>query len=63
MIIDIYLHSDKESMYDAAKEAGLTGDALSNACYLGYEVKLTYDVDSKGNGKIIAVDDRKVSKS
>lgn len=56
--IDIYLHGSKEDSYGAAEEAGLVGEALDNAMYLGYELKVTYSVDPEtGDGTIIAVDD------
>lgn len=59
MIIDIYVHSSKETSYNAALQAGLTGDALDAAAYLAYEHKLSFDVDAKtGMGELVAVDDR-----
>lgn len=63
MKIDIYVHSSKESAYDAAVKAGITDEqALREASYLGYEHKLTFEVDEKtGDGKLIAVDDRSLS--
>lgn len=62
MKIDIYVHSNKETAYDCAKEAGITDEeVLHQASYLGYEHKLTFEVDPKtGLGILIAVDDRKL---
>lgn len=39
MIIELYAHTDKETAWDVAQKAGLTGDALGNARHLGSEVK------------------------
>ena len=62
MKIDIYVHGDKETAYDAAEKAGLTGKALKTAMYLGYEHKLTYEVNPEtGSGVLISVDDRKLA--
>jgi len=60
--IDVYLHSDKESMYDDGKGAGLTKEQLDKFVYACGEVKLTLRVDECGVADIIAVDDRRVEK-
>jgi hypothetical protein len=58
MKIDIYLHSDKDSVYDKGQAAGLSEEALRKFMYTGYEVKMTYDVNAEtGDSKLIAVDD------
>jgi hypothetical protein len=61
MRITIYVHSSKEQSYDEAEKAGLTGEALKAAKFLGYEHKMEYEVDpTTGFGELIAVDDRKL---
>lgn len=61
MKIDIWVHGSKEAAYDAAEQAGLTGEALGAARYLGHEHKLTYEVDPEtGFGELIAVDDKEL---
>jgi len=58
---DIYVHTCKESMWDAGEKLGLSEDVLRKFVYVGYEVKLTIDVDEKtGDAVIVAVDDRKL---
>lgn len=57
----VYLHSNRESMYECGKELGLIGDALNLFAYACYEVKLTVDVDERtGRAVITHVDERKV---
>lgn len=59
--IVLYLHSDKETAYEKAEKSGLTGDALDNAMYLGYEHKMEYEVNTvTGKGKLVAVDGKKL---
>ncbi len=60
MIITVYLHSSKESMYDAGKKAGLTGDALHLFMYACNEVKVDLEVDEKGLATIKKVDSHEV---
>jgi hypothetical protein len=61
MLINIYLHSDKESNRETGEEYGLSGEALRSFAYAGDEVRLTLEVDPEtGDYKIIAVDGRKV---
>lgn len=61
IIVEIYVHAGKENAYSASEAAGLTGEALNKAAYLGYEHKLSFEVDPKtGDGKLVAVDDRKL---
>ena len=58
MIITVYLHSSKESMYDAGEKAGLKDDALHLFMYACTEVRVDLDVDEKGNAIIKSVDGR-----
>lgn len=61
MVTDVYLHSNRDSMYDCGKRLGLTGDAANMFAYACYEVKLTVDVDERtGRAVITHVDERKV---
>lgn len=61
MRIILYLHSDKETGYQKGLEAGLSGEALDMAMYLGYEHKMEYEVDPKtGKGTLVTVDGRKL---
>lgn len=61
MRIILYLHSSKESAWDAAEKAGLTGEALAMAKYLGYEHKMEYEVDPQtGEGHLISVDGKEL---
>ena len=56
---DVYVHSDKGTMYQVGKELGLSSKALETFVYTGYEVKLTINIDeSSGDSDIIKVDDR-----
>ena len=62
MLVDIYVHSDKDSMHDLGEEIYLQGEALRTFKYLGTEVELTYDVDPEtGAGVLVAVEGRKVA--
>ena len=62
MLVDIYVHSDTDSMHDLGKEMYLQGEALRTFKYLGTEVELTYDVDPEtGKGVLVAVEGRKVA--
>jgi hypothetical protein len=58
MRIDLYLHSTKESAYDAGREAGLSKDACEVFMYAGYEEKMTYEVNDRGYATLVAVNDR-----
>jgi hypothetical protein len=61
MIITLYLHGSKETAYDKAEQAGLKGEALKTAMYLGYEHKMEYEVDPKtGEGTLLRVDGRQL---
>jgi len=54
----VYVHGTKESMYDKGVELGLTGEALDNFKYTGYEVELEIEVNKEtGDSTIIAVND------
>lgn len=58
MLIDIYVHADKETMHDVGEKAGLPGVALEIFKYAGYEIKLTLDVNKEtGISRIVKVDD------
>lgn len=57
MRIKTYVHSDKETNYEVGKEAGLTGEALKNFSYAGYELELEFDVDpNTGESLLLSVD-------
>lgn len=61
MKADVYVQESKENMYDKGLKLGLTGEALKNFMYTGYEVTLTVEIDEKtGNSTIIAVDGKPV---
>ena len=60
MITNVYLHGDSESMTDQGTNLGLSDDAAYNFGNSLYEIKLTLNVDSNGNSKIIAIDDMPV---
>lgn len=63
MIITTYVHGDKETNYSLGKRAGLTGNALKNFCYAGYELELEYEVDEKtGEHVLLSVDGKKFRK-
>lgn len=49
----IYFHTDKESMAEKGQEIGLTGKALDEFVYTGYEVGLSIEVNEK-TGKAVA---------
>lgn len=62
MIITVYLHASKEHAYDAAFKAGLRGDALDKAMFLGYEHKIEYEVDPvTGDGVPVKIDGREIT--
>ena len=54
----VYLHSNKESMWDLGVKLGLTSEALSLFKYACCEVKVELEVAADGNAVIVAVDDR-----
>lgn len=59
--VTVFVHSDKETMYEKGEEIGLDGPALREFTYALYEVKIDIEVDTKtGKTVIVAVDDRKV---
>lgn len=59
MLIDIYVHAGREHARAACEKAGLTGDALHYGSFLGYEHKLTFDVEfATGRASLVRVDDR-----
>jgi hypothetical protein len=60
--IDIYVHKNKEDIWDKAEELGLQGQAKKDFMYALTEVKLTLEVDmDTGKSEIIAVDDRLIA--
>jgi len=60
MIIKAYLHSTKDEMYWAGKDAGLSKEALENFKHALYEVEFDLEVDDEGNSVIMKVDGRKL---
>jgi hypothetical protein len=44
-MVDVYLHADRETMYQKGETLGLTGEALRVFSFTGYEEKITYAVD------------------
>lgn len=44
---DVYLHSDKETNYEAGRELGLKDEALSEFAYTCSEVCVTVEIDRK----------------
>jgi hypothetical protein len=60
--IDVHLHADGDYMYSKADQLGLTGEAARDFSFIGYEHKLTFEVDlaNPKDAKLIAVDDRKL---
>ena len=44
---NVFLHSDKETMWNKGEELGLDGKALEKFMYTGYEVKIEVEVDIK----------------
>jgi len=54
----VYLHSDKESMYEHGQELGIKDKALNEFCYCCYEVGIHIEVDTKtGKYKILKAKD------
>lgn len=61
MRLTVFLHSSKDSMYDAGYKLGLRGEALRLFSFTCYEVKIELEVDTEtGNSKIVKVDDREL---
>lgn len=52
-----YLHSDKGSNRDTGRELGLTDEQLKEFAYVGYEVKLTIEIQEDGSAVATAVND------
>lgn len=53
----VYLHSNKESMYDKGKELGLSKEAISdNFSHCCYEVKVNIEVYEDGKYKILGIE-------
>ncbi len=60
--ITAYLHSNKETMYDLGKKAGLEGQALEYFMYALYEVRVDLMVDEDtGDATIHRVDDMELN--
>jgi len=52
----VYLHSNKEAMYDKGEELGLSKEAISdNFSYCCYEVKVDIEVYEDGTYKILGI--------
>ncbi len=61
MKIEIYVHASRDDAWENAEKAGLQGEAAERASFLGYEHKLTFEVNPEtGEGELVAVDDRKL---
>ena len=54
--VDVYLHSNKESIYEQGAQAGLSDKQLKYFVYACTEVKATLSVDENGKVEIIAVE-------
>lgn len=63
MRITAYLHASRESMYDAGKKAGLTGEALDMFSWACHEIEVQLDVDERGLATIVCVDGIEIRKS
>lgn len=59
-IITVYLHSDKEIMYQAGKESGLSEEQLDLFKYALAQVEFDLLVDDKGNAEILLVQGKKL---
>jgi colicin import membrane protein len=58
----VYLHGNKESMYNAGEGLGLSGEALERFVFACYEVAVGLEVDAAtGDATIVTIDDRPVS--
>jgi hypothetical protein len=51
----VYIHSNKESMYDDGIEMGLSDEAAQNFMYCCYEVAVEVEVDETGNYTILSM--------
>ncbi len=61
--VKVFLHAEKESMWELGEELGLTGEALGRFRYTCYEVELDLEVDEKtGESAIVAVDGIKLGR-
>jgi hypothetical protein len=60
MRVNLWLGSDKGSSWNRGEELGFSGEALVRFKFLGYEHKMTYEVDENGEGVLVAVDDREL---
>ena len=61
-IFDVYFTSNKESNHERGEKAGLHGKQLINFMYFR-EVRLTVEVDKKGNVTILKVNGKNVEGS
>jgi hypothetical protein len=46
MFINLYLHSDKEYVYETGIKSGLSEEACKRFMYTGYEEEMTYEVEA-----------------
>ena len=59
----VYVHANKETMFENGERLGLKGEALKTFSYACYEVAIGLEVDTKtGDAKIVTVDGREVKK-
>lgn len=60
-MVEVYLNSSREYMYQKGEELGLTGEALRMFSFTGYEEKLTYAVDMEtGASVLVAINDLEI---
>jgi hypothetical protein len=57
----VYLHSDKDSMYETGVKIGLTGEALSMFSHALCEVRFEIEVDETGLTTIVGLEGTKIS--
>jgi len=54
----VYLHSDKETLFNKGKELGLSDEAIeNNFMYCLYELKINIEVNEDGTYKIISCEE------
>lgn len=61
MRVDVYVHGDSDHLWGKGEELGLLGEALRRFSFLAYEEKLTYEVDERGDGTLVAVNGRELA--
>ena len=62
MKVIVFLHSNKESMWEKAEEIGLSEEAIKMFKYALSEVEFTLDVNDDGTYEILEVNGRKLNK-